>query len=487
MLLNVTLRKYSPLTILATVFSILLLSWVLLPHRPWSLDSFKVSLSSIHKHTNTPNLLPVPSIYSEPAANDPACAKRLGTLFLQNASNTSVNYCSNNSSSSLTCFRSLLSTERVDPFCIGTPALFDRDSAKFELGCALSDLTEQQVAAGVPPLFQFPAYWYETGPRTILDKHMKLESGEVALSEQARSSRNFSILVRREGPSPITNLFHHLMQIFSVFLTLDVLQMVVDPKTGDPFFHAEDVKNTRVVIFDKFEDGPFFDQWTAFAKRPLVRIQDLQSDPLPEPENIIIPLAGSANTLWQDDWVPNQCEGSDLLRVFSRRMLDFYAIDDNPGPLDRPLVLTFIARTEKRSLVHKEAYIDSLKISYSKIEINLVDFASLTFAEQLKTIRATDILAGVHGAGLTHGIFLRPGSTMVEIMPPNFNHKGFRNLAKLSGHRYYTTHAQEHANYTTPKGWQTDDVFIEQDRFNGLMDAAIKSMYHRGLRDDDVN
>ena len=84
-------------------------------------------------------------------------------------------------------------------------------------------------------------------------------------------------------------------------------------------------------------------------------------------------------------------------------------------------------------------------------------------------------------------MFLPPGSTVVEIMPHGFNHKGFRNLARAMGHRYFTTHATEHANYTTNKGWQYDDVFIEQDRFNGLVDPAIKSMYHRGLRNDDIN
>lgn len=218
-----------------------------------------------------------------------------------------------------------------------------------------------------------------------------------------------------------------------------------------------------------------------------MRIEDLHSDLIPAPENIIVPLPGVTNPYWQDEWEPKECEESKLLQVFSQRMLSFYNINNELEPPDRPLVLTFINRTEKRSLINKEAYINDLKPSYPDVEINLVNFASLSFVEQLRTIRKTDILAGVHGAGLTHGIFLQPSSTMVEIMPHDFNHKGFRNLAKSLGHRYFTTHAIEHANYTTSKGWQYDNIFIEQDRFNGLIDTAIKSMYHRGLRNDDVN
>ena len=138
-------------------------------------------------------------------------------------------------------------------------------------------------------------------------------------------------------------------------------------------------------------------------------------------------------------------------------------------------------------MINKEAYINDLKILYPDVEINLVNFTSLSFREQLRTIRKINILAGIYGTGLTHGIFLQPSSIMVEIMPIDFNHKGFRNLAKNLGHRYFTTHAIKYANYTTSKGWQYDDIFIEQDYFNGLIDAAIKSMYHRGLRNDNVN
>ena len=433
---------------------------------------------------NTQHGLSLPPAYSQTARHPNRCAERLGVPFIQNASNTSFNYCSGASSSTLSCFRTHASTERIDSFCIGTPAVFDRQDKKFRLGCALNNLTEQQVNAGIPAVTQFPYYWYETGPRVILDKHVYLDPASTIRLGHGLLKK-YTILVRREAA--IDNVFHHFMQIFSVFLTLDVLQLVLDPVTGKPFFRPEDIENTRVVIFDDHDEGPFYDQWTAFAKRPSKRRQELHMDETTTPENIIIPLSGAANPFWQDDWVPNYCGKSTLLQVFSQRMLSFYNVSDEPEPPDRPLVVTFIDRTEKRSLINKKTYIEDLKLLYPDVKITLVNFATLPFAEQLETIRKTDILAGVHGAGLTHGIFLPSLSTVVEIMPPKLNHKGFRNLAKTSGHRYFTTHAIEHDNYTTEKGWQYDDVFIEQDRFNDLIGTAIKSMYHRGLRNDDVN
>ena len=485
MLSSSTFRKHRPVIVLLTVFGVLVISWSLLPYKPWTGRPPKIMHTFSCPGQTTAHVPSLPPEYSQTVPKLTDCLERLGLPFLQGASNTSVNYCSDTSSSTLTCFRTHASSERVDSFCIGTPGVFDREDKKFRLGCVLSNLTEQQVVAGIPALAQFPYYWYETGPRLILDRHITLDPVATVRSEHVGLPKNYTILVRRE--EPIDNLFHHFMQIFSIFLTLDILQLVLDPVTGKPFFCPEDVENTRVVIFDDHDEGPFYHHWTALARRPLQRIQDLCFDATPAPENIILPLPGAANPFWQGDWVPHHCEESKLLQVFSRRMLTFYGINDEPGPLDGPLVLTFIDRKEKRSLVDKKPYIDDLKFSYPDVEINLVNFASLPFTEQLRTIRKTDILAGVHGAGLTHGIFLRPSSTMVEIMPPKFNHKGFRNLAKASGHRYFTTHAIEHDNYTTSKGWQIDDVFIEQDRFNDLMGTAIKSMYHGGLRDDDVN
>lgn len=488
MLPSLTLRHNRVVAVgfIFAVACVLVISWSLLAPGESTNNSFKITPSLTH-HEITTHPPSLPPIYSESAPGLTDCAERLGNAYIQNASKSLFNYCTYASSSSLNCFRTHAFPEKTDSFCVGTPAVFDREDMKFTLGCTLRDLTDQQVADGIPAFTQFPSYWYETGPRAIFERHVKLDPGKTFQSERKGSPKKYTILVRREGPSPINNLFHHLMQLFSVFLTLDVLQVTLDPATGIPLYRADDIEHTQVVIYDDHEKGPFYDQWTAFAKRPLVRIQGFQSTSASALENIIVPLPGSAAVLWQETWEPSQCEDSSLLRIFSQRMLNFYGLHDNPGPPDRPLVLTFIDRTEKRSLVNKKSYIDDLKVSYPDIEINIVNFASLPFVDQLKTIRKTDVLAGVHGAGLTHGIFLRPGSALVEILPPNFNFRGFRNQAKAMGHHYFTTHAIEHANYTTPNGWQTDDVFIEQARFKALMDAAIKSMYQRGSLSKDVN
>ena len=427
----------------------------------------------------------LPEIYLHTVPKSIDCEKRLGPSFIEHASKTLVNYCTEASSSSLYCFRPRPSTEKMDQFCVGTSAVLDRDQLGYKLGCSLGDLTEKQRAAGIPAFGDFPDYWYETGPRAIFSKHIGLDPQQTFSFPRDGSPRNFTIIVRREAA--VHNLFHHLMQIFSLYLTLDIMQTTRDPRTGNPLYGSEDYQNTRVVIFDDHEDGPFYEQWAAFGKRPLIRKEAFIFDSDTATEEIIVPLPGSANIFWQVGPVPSQCKESKLLQVFSQRILDFHSIKDESLRPDRPLVLTFIDRTGQRSLVNKRHHIEALKLAYPKVEINLVDFASLSLADQFRTVRQTDILAGVHGAGLTHSIFLRSPSAIVEILPPDLIHKSFRNIANVLGHRYYTTHATEHPNYTTPGGWHSDNIFIEQNRFIDLMGTAIKSMYQRGLLNDDVN
>jgi protein O-GlcNAc transferase len=58
-----------------------------------------------------------------------------------------------------------------------------------------------------------------------------------------------------------------------------------------------------------------------------------------------------------------------------------------------------------------------------------VDLAGLSFEAQIQIIHKTDILLSVHGAGLTHSMFLKAGSVVVEILPEDVKYKGFQNIA----------------------------------------------------------
>jgi len=123
--------------------------------------------------------------------------------------------------------------------------------------------------------------------------------------------------------------------------------------------------------------------------------------------------------------------------------------------------------------MHLESYFAELQRKYPDVHMRLVDHAELPFSEQVRLSHETDILVGVHGAGLTHGMFLPHRSTVVEIQPPELQHKGFRLMAESLGHDYLVCHGQNVSGSTGD--WQHDDVYMPKDEFMGLVEEAIAS------------
>ena len=481
MLPDFSLRRVRTISVLSIVFFILI-------------TFFGVhSLRGSHLGTRTPEtphqagpILPQLPDYQRLPSESAYCTERFGLDYLRTLSNSSIDYCNAASRSSLTCFRSQTADDgRVDSFCFGTSASTNSAMNHIDLDCQLREWTVEETAKGIRRLDQFPNYWYETGPRYIFNNFIRMKSPGDVVTAPVGAKGDFSILIKRE--EKVTNLWHSLMEISALFMTLDVLRMTRNPATGLAFFTAEDVQNTQVIILDDHPQGPYYELWSLFAEKPMLRWKDRHTNTPPSLNNIIIPLPGASNPLWQGDWKVQSCDHSKLLRTFSQRTLQFYKVASDPKPADMPLVVTFIDRKEKRRLIDKDLYINKLRLKFPAIEVQMVDFAELSFSEQLKVARQTDLLVGVHGAGLTHGLFQRPGSAMVEIIPNNLAHKGFRNLAKLLGHHYFSSHADKRGTATAKDAWQTDDVYLGEDRFMNLLEVAVKSMYNRGLLNSDVS
>lgn len=428
---------------------------------------------------NTPeNVLSLPPIYQPKPVQSMHCEERFGVQYLQNLSGSATSYCDAASASTLTCFDIVIDPKkRVDAFCVGGPVTIDKVQKKFQLDCETND-------ANTRLLRTLPKYWYRTGPSYILKNNIKFSPGRhISRRRASIEPKKYGILVKREASN--YNLWHSIMEVLSVHMTLDVLRMSKDPATNEPFFSPDLRENVQIIILDNFLDGPIFDLWSLYASTPPIRMSEITDKHL---DNVIVPLPGGSNPFWQGDWHQMSCQHSELLRVFSQRIFEFYNIEHTSNfNKEEPLAITFIDRRTKRKLINQDQYIERLKSELPHVDINVVDFATLSFKEQLRIVQDTDILIGVHGAGLTHEMFLQPGSTVVEILPPNVDHKGFRNLANQLGHRYFRTHGTKNTSSSEPSNWQEEDVFVEEDRFVELVRVAAASMYHRGSLDLDVN
>lgn len=90
---------------------------------------------------------------------------------------------------------------------------------------------------------------------------------------------------------------------------------------------------------------------------------------------------------------------------------------------------------------------DVLNIFKNKFntEIEEIDFSEMSFEEQMKKSNSSDLLIGVHGAGLTNLMFMQPDAKIFEIDPfdwvfccdCNETHGGYGHLAKILDMRGY--------------------------------------------------
>ena len=87
-----------------------------------------------------------------------------------------------------------------------------------------------------------------------------------------------------------------------------------------------------------------------------------------------------------------------------------------------------------------ERKIRNILHSVDGIEFNLrsVAWSDYSFREQLGIAASTDILIGVHGAGLSHVLFLPHKSGLIEITPSGFDGEPhFKALSNWCGHAYH--------------------------------------------------
>lgn len=426
-------------------------------------------------------LINLPIEYQATSTQSDFCEARFGTNYLKNLAGHSAQYCEHDSLSDLTCFSSITETtsQRVDMFCIGGPADYDETIGKFVLECAPHKMSPEQIQGGIPYLTELPFYWYNTGPGVVFTDLVDLNPGFSIVPNWPTDHLPVTILVKRE--ELVHNTWHALMEIFSTYMTLDILRMAINPSTGSPYFQESDIKNTQILFVDDYLDGPYYDLWTMFATKPVLRLKDLKSGTRIRTGKIIVPLAGGSNPLWQGDWDELDCSESTLLRAFSSRVLQFHKIATPSKPPNSPITLTYVDRTTNRRLSDQAALLETLRINHPEITINVVDLASISFPEQLSIVRSTDILVGVHGAGLTHGIFLPPRSALIEIMPFNLAHKGFRNMAKMLGNRYVAVEAQDNPDVTeiSSGSWHFEDVQVDEKVFLDAIDVAIRFIQER--------
>ena len=308
----------------------------------------------------------------------------------------------------------------------------------------------------------------EMRPDSLVEPHSQILGSWRTASAQSSSACTETV----DGTSLIVtrfefaNWYHVLTDLINVFITMEVLE--IDPAL------------TTVVVFDGHPQTVFDEVYEKLVGGGLKRLGRLTGETGRAcfKRAAFVPVGYDAPIA--SGWgKPNPCFDSSVLRAFAYRVLEIYDVLDTPQPV-RPSIL-FVFRADyvahprdqdgrRRNKISNEDELLALARAATDVNVSAVNLERLSFKEQLRVIRSTNILIGMHGAGLSHAVFLPEEAVVVELFPEHVKKKKhFRNLARLRGHTYLPWQNQDRRNeiddYTTK---------VDIESFREVLASAVR-------------
>ena len=132
------------------------------------------------------------------------------------------------------------------------------------------------------------------------------------------------------------------------------------------------------------------------------------------------------------------------LEEFRRFILQTYGLCHNQKVSCENITITFIWRRDyisharnkhgmiQRKFANEDQLLSEMREDFPMFSVQAVQLENMSFEDQLKVILTTGILIGMHGAGLTHSLFLPQNAGLLEIFPKyiNVGNAHFRAISK---------------------------------------------------------
>ncbi|XP_015280295.1 PREDICTED: EGF domain-specific O-linked N-acetylglucosamine transferase [Gekko japonicus] len=235
------------------------------------------------------------------------------------------------------------------------------------------------------------------------------------------------------------NMYHH----FCDFVNLYITQHVNNSFSTD----------VNIVMWDTSSYGYgdlFSETWTAFTDYEIMHLKSYDSKRVCFKEAVFALLPRMRYGLFYNTPLISGCHGTGLFRAFSQHVLHRLNVTQD-GPKDGKIRVTILARsTAYRNILNQNVLASALKtLSLFDVQIVNYKYKELEFTKQLKITHNSDIFIGMHGAGLTHLLFLPDWAVIFELYNCEDEHC-YLDLARLRGVHYMT--------------WQRKDKVFPQDQ-----------------------
>ncbi|GMI20910.1 hypothetical protein TrRE_jg3599 [Triparma retinervis] len=239
------------------------------------------------------------------------------------------------------------------------------------------------------------------------------------------------------------------------------------------------VDRADVVLFDRMPDGPFkemIDKAYSEGGRSR-RKEDFGGEKvtfkrlvfhLESPAGIIFPKIGVVGGKKQ-----LVCRDSYLWHGYRERVLRAFDLWDVPPPRVPTITMVVRKRTPSKNVGRIMSNEDSISAVIAECSFcvhRVLDLATLSYREQLSAVRGTNVLVGVHGAGLMNAVFLAEEAVLIEVHPHYRMDRHFRIASRMTGKIYMPMRTKKRV---TCQG-SSDNVEVDEEEFRNVLDGAIR-------------
>jgi len=263
------------------------------------------------------------------------------------------------------------------------------------------------------------------------------------------------------------NSFHSTADFMNMYLVMQAL--------------GQAPSSMQVMLFDKHSDGPYTEliQKAFSAGRPPMRKEMYQNKVvlfrklifhLESPAGLIFPKV--YNLVGRPE--PLRCRATSLFTGYSRFVLEAFGLWDVQPPAIPQVTLSLRHRTASKNvgriLANENEVVNVLRSEGTMINVEVVDTSTMPYGQQLALIRRTNVLVGVHGAGLMLIMFAANEAVLVELHPSYRQDRHFRHAARMVGRHYMPMRS----NVRETCQGSSDNVVVPIDEFRKAMDGALR-------------
>ncbi|XP_026671080.1 EGF domain-specific O-linked N-acetylglucosamine transferase isoform X1 [Ceratina calcarata] len=237
----------------------------------------------------------------------------------------------------------------------------------------------------------------------------------------------------------IVNMYHHFCDFFNLYASLHVNLSHPDAFSTD----------NHIMIWESYSyRSAFQDTFEAFTRNPLWDLKTFRGKSVCF-KNLVLPLLPRMIFgLYYNTPLIYGCEKSGLFKAFGDHVLHRLRIPHHERKNQRIRVTLLSRDTHYRRILNEDELVKALKENPEYKVRKAVYNKKVPFKKQLEITRNSDVFIGIHGAGLTHLMFLPDWAAVFEIY--NCEDPGcYKDLARLRGVKYFT--------------WENTTKLVQQD------------------------